>query len=511
MKPRAGPLGLALLAASGILLVACTRTVPREPGPTAAKDPAAVLFVTASLEGTLEPCGCSASLRGGLARTAQVIASARAEGHHASWIDAGNAFFPSANASSEGARPQERARAITLAGAMATMELAARVNGPLDRSDGDGASLAARLPTMGAHEARLVGAPAASVPIVVVTGTTREALQAAIDNDAAPRNALRIALVPVSLEQALALDLEALGIGLVVASGTGPQVFESATRIVVQGGLPHVSIEGRGRALLRVDIAAPAPGERGRPRWQPGEDDAARELAALDARIALLAEELDRPGAPEDPLRPLKRSKAIELQARRAQLANAPLRTLTPGHFSLRVVPVDPTLPEEPRVAALVAAQNAEIGALNLAWAREHGEDCPPPADGEASFVGNAACLDCHPEAAAVWTKTRHAHAWETLEKIGKQHHLDCIGCHVVGWQEPGGVCRVDRTEGKEDVGCESCHGPGSRHAETGDVKLLRGRADEARCRTCHNAEHSPHFDFATWLPRVLGPGHGKR
>lgn len=509
MKPRAGPRGLALVAALSALLVSCARTVPRDPGPSAGPAPAAVLFVTASLEGTLEPCGCSAALRGGLARSARVISDARAANPHVTWIDAGNALFPSDRSPSELVRPQELARAHTLAQAMTAMGLAARATGPLDRMGGDGAAPSAELPTLASAEARRLSRAGAAVPLHVVTGATDGALASALERTPPEPGALVVALLPLGLERALELAPVALGIDLVVAAGPSPVGSNEGSRIVVQEGVPHVRLEGRGRALLRVDVAAPGPEKAGY-RWQRGEDDLARELAALDARIALLAEELDRPGAPDDPLRPLKRSKAVELQARRASLASAPLPTLSQGHFSLRIVPVDPTLPEEPRVAALIRAHDAEVGALNLAWARTHGEDCPEPADGQATYVGNAACLDCHPGAGAVWAATPHAHAWETLQALGKQHHLDCIGCHVVGWQEPGGVCRLDRTEGRQDVGCESCHGPGSLHAEGGDASLLRGRADESRCRTCHNAEHSPHFDFAGWLPRVLGPGHGR-
>ena len=71
-------------------------------------------------------------------------------------------------------------------------------------------------------------------------------------------------------------------------------------------------------------------------------------------------------------------------------------------------------------------------------------------------------------------------------------------------------MCRLDKVQGREDVGCESCHGPGSLHAAAPAKANIAGSPGRALCVTCHNLENSPHFDFATYLPRVLGPGHGQ-
>jgi hypothetical protein len=147
---------------------------------------------------------------------------------------------------------------------------------------------------------------------------------------------------------------------------------------------------------------------------------------------------------------------------------------------------------------------------MNLEWARTQGQDCPAPAKGQAAFVGSAACADCHADTVPVWEASKHHHAWETLEEQGKQFHLNCTGCHVTGWEQPGGVCRLDKVAGREDVGCESCHGPGSLHVEDPSPETITGKPGEKVCVTCHNPENSPHFDFATYLPKVLGPGHGQ-
>src|SRR5690606_13291696 len=149
------------------------------------------------------------------------------------------------------------------------------------------------------------------------------------------------------------------------------------------------------------------------------------------------------------PLRALKSEKLSELHHRRAAVASAPLPSLEDGGFTLRFVPVDASLPAAPAVVRRLAEHDAEVGALNLAWARTHGRDCPEPADGQPGYVGTATCLTCHPDAEPSWSQSKHARAWERLVAKGKQHHLDCIGCHVVGWQKPGGVCRMDRVQGR--------------------------------------------------------------
>ena len=59
--------------------------------------------------------------------------------------------------------------------------------------------------------------------------------------------------------------------------------------------------------------------------------------------------------------------------------------------------------------------------------------------------------------------KTAHAHAYATLSTQFKEFNLECVGCHVTGYERAGGttVTHVDKLR---DVQCEVCHGPGSKH-----------------------------------------------
>ena len=158
---------------------------------------------------------------------------------------------------------------------------------------------------------------------------------------------------------------------------------------------------------------------------------------------------------------------------------------------------------------------------INVAEAQRQPETCPPASRGELAYVGVAECARCHDDAAAFWTQTKHARAYHTLLTVEKQFSLDCIRCHVTGWQQPGGVCRIDRTHvggpgfdgkgiGRQDVQCEDCHGPGSDHVKDETAATIQLEVPGPACMRCHEAANSPHFDDAKYRPYIIGPGHGQ-
>ena len=117
-----------------------------------------------------------------------------------------------------------------------------------------------------------------------------------------------------------------------------------------------------------------------------------------------------------------------------------------------------------------------------------------------ARFNGVRACRICHAEQHADWALTRHACAWETLVRIGKEKDPKCVRCHVVATDQLGGFISERSTPHLADVQCESCHGGNG-------CKALNGRPSrvaQALCAKCHDAVHSPRFDFAGARPRVL-------
>ena len=117
-------------------------------------------------------------------------------------------------------------------------------------------------------------------------------------------------------------------------------------------------------------------------------------------------------------------------------------------------------------------------------------------------YVGSSACQRCHPEIHAQWHATAHAHALATLEKKGAHQDPECIVCHAVGYGSLSGFLdpRTSELDAslKRDlagVGCESCHGPGFRHVLAPKRHPLPAPTNEHdRCTRCHDQENSPKF-----------------
>jgi peroxiredoxin len=124
----------------------------------------------------------------------------------------------------------------------------------------------------------------------------------------------------------------------------------------------------------------------------------------------------------------------------------------------------------------------------------------PPMLLDPKGYSGSDACGVCHEQEYATWQYTSHSTAFDTLVTHAADRRKDCVGCHVVGYEEPGGYDFTRRPAHLEDVGCESCHGRGGPHVSPGFVP---GGDYAEVCATCHNATHSLGFDYATFHPRV--------
>lgn len=158
--------------------------------------------------------------------------------------------------------------------------------------------------------------------------------------------------------------------------------------------------------------------------------------------------------------------------------------------------------------------------------------------DGE--FAGSDACADCHSAAWAVFEKSPHYHATETLEQLDPPRQFDpeCLSCHVTGWNPQEyfpyltGYLSHEVTPLMERNGCENCHGPGAEHvkAENGETDVTDAQKESLRaalrmkivanegnkegqefasgtvvknCMLCHDLDNSPDFDFQKYWPEV--------
>lgn len=119
--------------------------------------------------------------------------------------------------------------------------------------------------------------------------------------------------------------------------------------------------------------------------------------------------------------------------------------------------------------------------------------------------AGSEACRDCHAKDWDVWQASTHAHGWESLVRQGAHVDSYCQQCHSTGFGLPGGFASARRSPQRVGIGCESCHGPSSAHAETPTLRTPWTARD--RCLQCHDRENSPEFEFAAYWESIV---HGE-
>jgi cytochrome c554/c'-like protein len=481
--------------------------------------------------GQLVPCGCSPDQRGGLPRAVSLVRKLRASEPNLLFVDAGDLLFEGTSPPPQQMAAQRTLKAKTLAQGDALLGASARAVGQRDLS------LGPRFTAETAEGVVLLDAGVANVPgarpsLLVNAGPVKVGLFAAgFEQDPAATISSRAralrgegARVVVLLlhpkgdnaftaAQALLPAARAAGVDLVVLGRRDDPSTDPNRKDA--GPPPLLAVEGHGQSLLRVDVHLGS----GPLALLPGTEDRQAELKELDVRIERFRAQIQ--------LYPQRReqleAKIRELEGRKQAIASARTEGPKPGSAWAKAtfVPLTEDAGSDEAAQKLVEAYDQSVAKINLAEAKKQPESCPAAERGELAYVGAARCAECHEDAAAFWTQTRHARAYETLVTVNKQFSLDCIRCHVTGWQQPGGVCRIDRSQvggpgidghgvGRRDVQCEDCHGPGSEHIQDETGGHIRAEVPANFCMRCHEAENSPHFDDAKYRPFIVGPGHGK-
>jgi len=173
-------------------------------------------------------------------------------------------------------------------------------------------------------------------------------------------------------------------------------------------------------------------------------------------------------------------------------------------------------IPEAEAIVQLADAYREEIrhATLDIDRPGRLDENAIPGVHAAATYVGSESCMGCHQMEHEIWKSSSHADAWETLVHKNADADPNCIGCHSVGFGEPSGYRRAFEHEKLVNVGCESCHGPGSRHVEerrSGKPVTFHFRPlSEADCRSCHYGEFSRPFEWDAFWP-VVAHGNGLR
>jgi hypothetical protein len=128
-----------------------------------------------------------------------------------------------------------------------------------------------------------------------------------------------------------------------------------------------------------------------------------------------------------------------------------------------------------------------------------------------SAFIGVDACEECHEQQVQTYReyskKAKSSKSIKIMASDLTQEELkDCFGCHTTGYGKPGGFRSFQETPEMADLGCESCHGPGQAHMESGgDPELIKGDLKVRECESCHNQERIRSFNFK---PLLFGGAH---
>lgn len=177
------------------------------------------------------------------------------------------------------------------------------------------------------------------------------------------------------------------------------------------------------------------------------------------------------------------------------------------NRWSADVVEVDDSLADDPIQTANLALFHevlekadfdaAETGLSNLRFVSSNSDN---------QFAGNRSCSQCHSQDGTHYASTKHSVAWETLQAKRSQVDPYCQQCHTTGFGAKTGFASIAKTPNLFDVGCESCHGPSSRHVEDPKVRTVFIAQDQ--CVQCHDRENSPAFEYNSYWQRIV---HGAK
>ncbi|MCE9626744.1 MAG: hypothetical protein K8R56_02365, partial [Candidatus Eisenbacteria bacterium] len=133
-----------------------------------------------------------------------------------------------------------------------------------------------------------------------------------------------------------------------------------------------------------------------------------------------------------------------------------------------------PEVNDKPEVLAMVkqfndgfndrmrAIEKARAAAASVATGGERTSNGDKPSPDH--FVGAEVCARCHAPEYQQWQTTAHARAWQTLVDVNREATPECVTCHVVGYQQPGGFKASEDAGKLGNVQCENCHGMGTQH-----------------------------------------------
>lgn len=397
------------------------------------------LFFTADTRGYIHPCGCSEGLFGGLPRRATYLAKARKPGDLL--IDLGNLI--------EGTRPHERLKLGYVLEGLKQLEYDVLVPGEGELALGEDFEKAvqglARPKVVCANLVRAASKERAFEPWSIhKLPDGRTAAVVGLTSPYQPLPACYAVLDPAaSLKDALASLKGKAELVVVAAYLEGKPALDLAAEfasvdLLIAGRVPR----GSDALLLRGGAPVMVGGERGQYVSFAGFGEGPRAQAAS-----------------------------------RGWLGDA--------------------VSDTPALANLVKRCDEDAKRFGDAFARE-----AIAAFRTASWVGSAACAECHEAECAAWEKSKHSHAMAALAEKKQEKNPGCMKCHLQDLPSRA-------AEAVRGIGCESCHGGGLAHvtalkAGTPQVRTRTFKAEVGEsCVVCHDEVNSPQFDRMEYWKRI--------
>jgi hypothetical protein len=495
-------------------------------------DTFALLFTT-SVQGWVEPCGCTSEPLGGMPRLATVVLEANSRyGLGTMLIDGGDLLFDSMKAKSPADLCQERARVDLLLSSLHDLSCLGTFSGPLDDAMGvdfkeerlkkhqlkDLTSLA--------REGILQGSDSFKLGILFLDENNASSLDEkaiALKKKGAQAT---VAVTHLSRLKAKVLAGAVASLDVVVLATVGDEKPVSAERVGANGPI-FVSAAKQGQYVGVVEFRLQ---DKTSSKWEL--NDKAQQKEARASLLAQRKKTLESQIAQtKDEQRLLFLNERLaDIQSELKELEGSEQEAQVGGNtliasviaLSRKIVPNEPFD---------VRLQSYEKQIPELVAQCEVNLECPTLAENQSSFVGADTCRNCHSAAYEFWTKaiykvpatdekgkaidslSGHAKAWETLEGKSKTKDRSCVECHSVGFMQPGGYCKVNEVGRLKGVQCESCHGAGSMHASTGNKRYINREVPESTCRGCHHVPHiatTESFVYTDKLQKILGQGHGE-
>lgn len=151
--------------------------------------------------------------------------------------------------------------------------------------------------------------------------------------------------------------------------------------------------------------------------------------------------------------------------------------------YNNRLIPLGKAVPDDPSVKSMVKEYYRQVAELH----RLAGQSVS-----QASAKADA-CEACHSFQYGQWKASRHAAAYASLVKRGRQFDPECLECHTTRFEEPDGFTMKSQQAEFVSVQCDSCHGSSVEHIKARKPMEKRKTGQEG-CVRCHTADRSPAF-----------------